>query len=268
VNKIFKFIVIAILTFGIANSDPEENKFFKQRMRLKDKAITGDLEAMFHLGSFYSLHNNETLARNWFEKAGEKGHRKSLWKLTHIAQKNHGKKNYQLLEWTYLKLRNLGSSESTTELAKIYSNPSSPLFNKNKAMLYFEEAISTGHPEAYLEFGLLFMGHKNFKTDHNRAMRLFKKAAEYKNIKAMQMLGQSFRYGLGIKKDNKSAWYWYGKAAQFGDTESMFTIANALYIGDDIEKNIKHAHNYYKRAAQQGHRGAIKKIKEINFNKK
>lgn len=266
-SNILKFLFLIFLTFGIAKADPEEEKFFEQRMRLQDKAITGDLEAVFQLGSFYALHNNDQLAEDWFKKAGKKGHRKSLWKLTHLAQKVDGKNDYILLEWTYLKLRSLGSTESVIELARIYSDSNSPLFNKNKALLFFEEAIVTKNPKAYLEFGLLHMGTKGFKINLNRAMRLFRKSAEYNNIKAMQMLGQCFLYGLGVKKDSKLAWHWYGKAAQLGDTESMFTIANALYIGKDIEKNIKNAQNYYKRAANKGHLGAKEKLAILNFKK-
>jgi uncharacterized protein len=262
----FQILLVPFLisTFSLF-ANPESEKSHKKRNELKDKAIQGDIDAMAQLGSFYSLNDNDVLAIAWFKKAAEKDHKESLVRLTKLAHKDRGEIDYSLLEWAYLKLRLQGSFSHITKLAQIYADPDTPLYNKNKALLFFEEATQAKYDVAFLELGKLFMGTKVFKADFNRAARLFQKGAKHGNKEAMYLLAHCYHNGLGIEQNLKLTWKWYGEASQRGHVLSMFTIAEAMYYGNEREKNLRGAIRYYKSAARLGHRKSIGKLKELNI---
>jgi uncharacterized protein len=260
------FIVGLLIFCSHLYANPENPKVHEKRIELKERAIKGNVEAMFQLGNMYRLNKNDSLAESWFTRAAKKGHRESMIKLANMAyHKDPRNVDYKLLEWAYLKLRHLGLSEYVTKLAMLYSKPDTPLFDKNKTLLFFEEAKTAKNPKAFLEMGRLFLSNDPFKADHNRAMRLFKQAADYENIEAMHLLGHCYHYGLGIDKNLKAAWEWYDKAAQRGYSDSLFTIAEALYIGKEIKKDTEKATRYYKHAAKRGHHLAKLKLKLLNI---
>lgn len=256
------FLIFLLLCSG-AFATPEELKDFNRRMELTEKAIAGDAHSMHLLGNHYALYNDLPLAERWFHKAAEKKHLPSIKRLITIANNRLPNKDYKLLRDKYSQLRTLGHSYAATELALLYSDKESPYFHKNKAFLFFQEAMQQLEVKAYREYGFMLMQNDIFEHDFNQAMRLFKFAAEKEDLVSMRMLGLCYRNGLGIKKDTEAAWQWYGKASQKGDTESMYILAEALFHGKDIHQNKKNALRYYTLASEKGHTLARRRLKSL-----
>ena len=72
---------------GSAQAVPESEAARGSRHELHEKAVAGDLNAMYQLGTFYLLRRENELAEKWFKKAGFSKHIPSLWKYVSQLQR-------------------------------------------------------------------------------------------------------------------------------------------------------------------------------------
>ncbi|MBF0198338.1 MAG: sel1 repeat family protein [Planctomycetes bacterium] len=248
-------------------ADVEKTEDYEKRMELTSKATLGDVEAMHQLGVFFQLRGDHKLANHWYEKAGEKGHANSLWKLEDIIYLTEGKKDYKKLRKIYLRLIQIGQPKACLRLGQLHSNTASGLYDMDQALIHLIEGIDMKDSHCMVELALLNMGERGHPRNYLESAKWFEEAYKLGNIKAARYLGLSFRYGLGVEEDHAKAWKYYGQAARQDDADSLFALGEAMFIGDTIEKNIDRAVLYFSEAAKLGHRNARLRLQALRREK-
>src|SRR5262249_17833127 len=128
-------------------------------------------------------------AREWYEKAAEKGDAKAMVNLGLLYKKARG-------------------------VAQDYV----------KAREWYEKAAAEGHTDAMANLGLLHIKGRGVAQDYVKAREWYEKAAAEDHTHAMVNLGLLYTKGLGVTQDYAKAREWYEKAVAKGNTDAMASL--------------------------------------------
>jgi TPR repeat protein len=141
---------------------------------------------MFNLGLLYANGQGVTQdyvrAREWYEKAAEKGFPRAMG--------------------------NLGV---------LYHNGQGVTQDYVRAREWYEKAAEKGFPRAMGNLGVRYHSDQGVAQDYAKAREWYEKAAANGNATAMLNLGQLYEEGWGVAQDYGKAREWYEKAADKGE---------------------------------------------------
>lgn len=159
----------------------------------------GNLEYM----GYISGTPNYELAYSYHELAANYNHPTSCWILAHmiLTKKIGSLSNDDLsLAWSYLKkAESLNSVSSLNTLGLCYLSGTNPHkeINLDKAISYFNKAISRSYPYAYNNLGKIY----EEKKDYQKAFSCYLASANMEESWACNKVGLFYLKGLGTNKD-------------------------------------------------------------------
>ena len=181
-------------------------------------ATEGNAEAMNGLGLIYSqglgVEPNETLALDWFAKAGLAGYPKAFFNLGLLYKNGVGstKDLPKALDY-FQKAAQNGYKEAYYSWAMMHKKGSGTKQNETLAFEIFKEGADKGIGNCLYAQGYMHYKGLGTKQDYAAAIVLFEKGIEKNNAGAMYMLGLCYRNGYGIEKEETKGLYWLQKAA-------------------------------------------------------
>ena len=201
-------------------SNPDNVQFAV--MYLTQAATSGNAEAANRLGKLYGkgegVAENQTKAREWFEKAASAGLSK--------AKFNYGR---------FLVLGIGGPVDVEKGIESLQASA-------NEGIKPAQTALAN----------IFFFGEYGQKTDYARAFTNAMLAAQAGDLECQNMVGILLSYGWGTKTNKKEGVFWLKKAADRGHAKAQASYADALADGSGIKKDDAEAIKYYTLAANQG----------------
>ena len=236
---------------------PEESFWTDDLKEVLKRAESGDAEAQFQLGCFYSLRNyvrasdadldrgkrvmkSPALAWKWFHKAAMQGHAKA---------------------------------QSRLVLSMISGHPAYKNVSEHTLTLRIEEQLAREGDEWYTRAAMqgepvaLWMGFgpdKDEEKNRKVALAIFREAAEHGDVEAMRATASPLRHF----HDLDGATEWIRKAAELGDVSSMLEYATdrerMMEPDDDsIPKDWEWRQKAFDAAMKQLDEGSASEIRKI-----
>ena len=191
-------------------------------MYLAQAAAAGNAEAANQLAKLYGkgegVAENQTKAREWFEKAASAGLSK--------AKFNYGR-------FLILGIGGPVDVEKGIESLQASAN----------------EGIK---PAQIVLAKIFFFGEYGQKIDYARAFTNAMLAAQAGDLECQNMVGILLSYGWGTKTNTKEGVFWLRKAVDRGHAKAQASYADALVDGSGIKRDHAEAIKYYTLAANQG----------------
>ena len=108
----------------------------------------------------------------------------------------------------------------------------------DKAIHFFEKAITKGDLEAYCDIGVVYERQKMFAE----AMYYYEKAVDEANCEvAAYNIGNLYQHGKGVSADLSKAIDWYKKAMELGYGLAYAKVASFYQEGNGVEKDERKA---------------------------
>jgi uncharacterized protein len=120
------------------------------------------------------------------------------------------------------------------------------------AKVWFERAVSLGHPGAMNSLGYMHHNGHGVAHDYVEARRWFEKAAALGQRDAMANLGRLYSSGSSVSQDHVEAKRWFEKAANLGHSSAMNELGRLYHDGRGVAQNYAEARNWFDRAAALG----------------
>ena len=157
---------------------------------IQQRARAGNAGAMIRLGDLYEqgqgVPQNYDIARQWYEKAADKGFRAAMGRLGELYLRGFGvpKDNVMARHW-------------------------------------FEKAAAKGFPPAFNQLGRLYREGRGVAQDCGMARQWFERSAAVNNGIAMDLLGQLYEKGCpGFPANKTLARQWFEKGARLGNPDA------------------------------------------------
>ena len=164
-------------------------------------------------------------AREWYEKAADKGNALGMTALGLLYQNGQGGPQ------DYVKARELleeaadkGDANAMTNLGLLYQNGQGVPQDYVKAREWYEKAADKGDANAMTNLGLLYQNGQGVPQGYGKAREWYEKAADKGNAFAMNNLGLLYENGQGVPQDYVEAREWYEKAADKGDANAKANL--------------------------------------------
>jgi len=218
-------------------------------------AALGDENSMNNLGSLYSAAQDYAKAREWYEKAADRGHPVAMRSLGQIYEK--GQDYARALEW-YEKAAHGGVPPAMLDLGKFYENGLGVVQDSAKARDWYEKAADIGYAPGMWKLGLLYYA----SQDYAKAHEWYEKAANKGYSLAMTGLGFLYENGHGVAQDYAQARDWYEKAADKGEAVAMYALGLLYRNGQDYAK----AREWFEKAADKGNASAMVYVGDLYAN--
>lgn len=171
-------------------ADDKDKKASKETDLLR-KAKSGDQDAMWQLGDFYSGLGNPGA--------------------TTSANMN----DLQAIIW-YQRSEQQGNAEGSQRLGEMYANGRGVEQDDSQAVRLFRFAADQGNPRGQVSLGYMYANARGVKKDDVAAVRLYRLAADQGYAIGQSRLGFMHLNGRGVERDNKEAVRLFGLAAEQG----------------------------------------------------
>lgn len=123
----------------------------------------------------------------------------------------------------------------------------------DKALQYFDTAISLGHTGAMLELGSRYLTGNQLPRDTVKGLEYYNRAVNAGSVKAMLQLASGLYSGEdGFPHDAKRAAELFQMAADRGSLEGLCRLGLCYEEGEGVILNSRKAYNLYLEAAERG----------------
>ena len=233
------------VSFIIGNTFYEKLHNKAKAKEYYEKAIEkGHVDAINNLAVLYANeYKDKEKAKEYYELAIEKGVVGAIYNLA-LLYANEYKDKEKAKEYYALAIEK-GHVDAINNLAVLYANEYK---DKEKAKEYYERAIEKGHVGAIYNLAMLYQ--TEYK-DKAKAKEYYEKAIEKGIVEAINNLAVLYQTEY---KDKAKAKEYYEKAIEKGIVEAIFSLA-VLYA--DEYKDKAKAKEYYELAIEKGHVDAI-----------
>lgn len=247
---------------------------------LRAKALSGDIQAMFELGSEYyhgsrTHRRDHTLAAYWFRKAAEAGLPDAMYNYALCLNNGLGVKRdlFEGYDWMkkaadaglndarfQLILTDLRGIPADTE-KKREAKPPLPSYAYSQMRILAEEHYVPA--ELFITEHLLRKNSPEEETD--QGIRILKRLAALPEppAAALRMLADCHYEGRGVPRDTEEMLRLLRLAAKRGDAEALGKLAFCYEYGRGVESDLKKAENLYRLAALRGN--AMSQFKYAEF---
>lgn len=178
-----------------------------------------------------------SMAKYWFEKAGDFGHAPVAY--LYLGRMYHN-------GW--------GVTQNHATAHEWYE----------KAIVHPSRAHSQVEAEAMLGLGVLYRDGQGVTQDLVKTVEWFRKAAEAGNPTGLSAYGSLYFFGRGVSQNDAIAKKWWELAAVHNETIALFNLGYLHETGRGVPQNYAVAVQWYTRAADLGYVDAMKRIAEIH----
>ncbi len=194
-------------------------------------ADSGDAEAMFSMGMFYSDQNEYKKSEHWLEKSANKGFVDAMEALgqKYISGDFGGESVYQKGSHWLKKAVENNSLEAMTSLGEMALTGNLPGSKPSQAIEWFRKAAEKGYAKAQTRLGGLLYEGDVVKQDIKGAMDWMHKAAAQHYPYAEGSLAVFYVAGLVNGPDHPKAAKWARRGAMQGDVLAQRTLG-LLYL--------------------------------------
>lgn len=215
------------------------------------------------------------IAKNYFQKAAEKGNTESLFHINYYMKSDYARKSFLESE-----VKN-DNTEAQFLLGEYYRNKKHYSEREHESDDQFakpllEKAALKGHIPAQYELGRWYANnykssletvigswtyHKYYPVnDYENAIKWIRKAADAGFPPAQMKLGYYYTEGKGVQKDLKQAFDWYLKAAMQGYDEATYEIGKRYHKGIGVVQDLNKAIEWYKKSNAYLAKSALKNL--------
>ncbi len=150
-------------------------------------------------------------------------------------------------EW-YSRAKELGNTNSLTELANFYKNGRVVDVDIVKAYDLSKEAADLINPIGMTQLAHFYANGIVVQKDLKKAFELVKNAAVLHNPQAMHQLGVYYRKGLGTFKNDKEAFSWINKSAEMGNSDAMIELVEMYQRGIGVAIDLKQSEYWWEKS--------------------
>ncbi len=228
-------------------------------------ADAGSAEGEHRLALLYAdgdagLPRDEARAAQLFEKAAEKGNRRSQLNIGTMYWRGQGVPRDLIQARAWLeKAAADGNVHAIYALGRAMSESAPPAnADPARAADLFRQAAERGHMFAALRYGMALSEGAGVKRDQTAAQRWFVVAQQNGVPEGALAMGDMLarapatRDKAANERMLKTAISWYEMAANSGVPSGQFKLANAYLAGSGVARDPGQAQFWYGRAAQQG----------------
>lgn len=206
------------------------------------------------------------LARKYFLKAANLGHRESMYDFACMCFSGKGGfKNLKKARDYFKKAADLDHYEATHAYACMCYEGKGGIINDEDAFNYFEKSskYSDDFDQSWYNYAQMCYQSEYKHQNYYEASKYFKKMADKGNVNAMYNYGSMCFNGDLDPKNPDEAIKYLSMAASYGDVESMYNLGLVQYYrAKDGQCGFEISRNIFKKAADHGH----EKANEMNFN--
>ncbi len=257
-----------------------------------EKAMKGDLEAMYNLGAMYQGKGklgeepNYEKAITWLKKAAEGGNAAAMINLGliygyGIGQPDNKPNDEESFKWYQAafevnnKAADDGDVQAMNDLGGMYYNGEGQPGNRpnyQEALKWYKMAAEGGYREAMFNVGLMYYkgeGQPGNRPNYQEALTWLTKAAEEGHVDAMYNLGLMYYKGENQpenKPNYKEAFKWFKMAAEGGQVKAMFNVGVMYAKGEGQlgnKPNDEKAIEWWTKAAGRHDKRAQKQLERI-----
>lgn len=202
--------------------------------RIAEQASQGDVHAEFVWGRIHHIGQgkkvkNIAIARQYYEKAGTKGHSVALFNLGYLEFEL---KNYEeALKWFllaekegYQPLSGIGYY-----LGDMYYRAKGVIRDDKKAFNYYQyvtkEKLSATYSLVYGDLAYMYENGQGTAVSFPLAIQWYQKGSEFDNTFSCYRLGKMYEEGKGTPKNEQLALQYYEKAAAKNHAEAVKALA-------------------------------------------
>ncbi|MFV0432203.1 MAG: tetratricopeptide repeat protein [Alphaproteobacteria bacterium] len=162
-------------------------------------------------------------------------------------------KNIDAAITDFLRASNTGETRAYYDLATIFSDKSSALYNNTEALRLYRSGAEQGDPRAKAWLADFNISSLTTKFDPSEILfNQMMEKAKADDTEAMRVLGALYLAGRGVDRDGVEAEKWLKKAALLGDDKAMLDLASLYFTGHrDVPPNSEQATNWYRLSAAQ-----------------
>jgi TPR repeat protein len=221
-----------------------------------------DTTSMSNLGIVYANGYGVALdyakAREWYEKAADKGEAVAMTGLGELYANGQGvAQDYAKAREWYEQAADRGQAPAMTNLGLLYENGQGVAQDYVKAREWYENAADKGEAIAMTNLGLLYADGHGVAQNYAKAREWYEKAADKGEASAMNNLGTLYENGMGVAQDYAKAREWYEKAADKGDAVAMNNLGALYADGHGVAQDYAKAREWYEKAADKGEASAM-----------
>lgn len=213
-----------------------------------EKALAGNVKAMFDMGSFGLEQGEVKGGIAWLEKCIEQNYGQAVYLLGSVYMQDKfvpkdEKKGQELYAKSIPLLRDAVAKDDTTAILLLGFHQ---LQNGEKeGIVLLEKAAKMGNADAMIALGAAYQAGNIVTKDAVTAMKLFREAAEKENSFAMYILGWHLYEGDLGTQNVKEGLQWLEKAGSLGYTEAY------IYLGE-VFKTEQKGFEYFEKGAELG----------------
>ena len=222
-------------------------------------------------------------ARQWYEKAADKGHPDGFVALGEMGIRGQaGLSKADAVSWltraadagrtdamralSDLYRTGQGVTSDTAESERLLKQASQSfdaeatkrlgdsLFERDakKALKHYEAAAAAGHIEAAYIAGVMYAENFDIRPNSELSAQYLKQAADGGHPAAMADYGLRVYQGYGASQSETEAAKWFRKSAEAGDAEGQFLYAFTLAKGEGVAQDFEGAYYWVLKSGESG----------------
>lgn len=163
------------------------------------------------------VEQNNDLAVEWYQKAGEAGQKNALNELGAMYYSGNGvEQDYAKAVEYFEKSANLGNLKAMANVAFLYEKGYGTDQNYTMALKYYEMSANKGNSTAMHKIGLFYQQGYGVEQDYTKAYEYYKMSADLDNVNGISDVGYCYEQGWGVEQDYEKALEYYDKATELG----------------------------------------------------
>lgn len=276
--------------------------YVRARQLLLEAAEKGNIAAQYDVGMMLRQAlggpRDDASAWRWIERAAKSGDPRAALEMGRCCLSGDGvEKSEQNAVFWLREGANAGNAEAQYQLAMLYRDKNSSLWNSAKAASLMSKAAEKrypaalfalsemcergegvardvksadrwlvlaaehGVPEAQFKLAKFYLtgafGHA-FPQDYRVAIEWFKRAGAHGVAEAQYEVGLRYERNEGVDEPDKMrAVDYFLKSAQMGYAPAQYRMGQLYQYGDTVVKSLDEARRWYQAAAAQGHSEAV-----------
>ena len=224
-----------------------------------EAAATGDLDAMFELGSIALSKGEYPEARAWLQKASDKKHAPSMAALGFLYFNGFGvAEDTARARGLYEQAAKAGAHQGLTNLAHLYRYGLAGLpKDAAKAIALLKQAAGKGNEYAVVTLSTMYRGDELGAPDMKKTLEWLEFGAKRNYPGCLSDLGFAYEHGIFVGKDLEQAIAYYRKAIALGSVSAESNLGYMYLMGTGVEKSYPEALVLFTSAAKKNDVGGL-----------
>ena len=231
-------------------------------------ANSGDVDAMFEVGSIALLEHDYPKAFKWLSKGAEAKHAPSEAGLGFLyfngfacdEDVTKARKLYELSAAG-------GAHQGYNNLAHLYRYGLAGLEKDvPKAVELLEKAAKLGNEYAVNSLAKIYMGNELGAPDTEKILQWLRFGADRNYRGCLSDLGYAYQHGIGVEKNTQKAISLYQKSIDQGSAGARSNLGYLYLMGEGVAKDYPRAMKLFQEASAENEIGGTINLAVMRFN--